>query len=518
MLDQQHAHALALELAQELGQRLLLLVAQARCRLVEQQQRRVAAQCTRDFKNPLLAQREAAGFHIHAIGQAHAFKLALRFEQQLLFLGLVHAQDRGRDAALGAEIAAQVRADGHVLQHRHGRQQVHVLEGAADAALDDLARRQARDHFTAVTHLPARHRQHARHQVEGGGLAGTIGTDQPDDLARAHLEADIVHRHQPAKLLARGAHIQDQVAGVGLLAHGQGIGLRRRQYRRPRRNQTPQERPDAIARVLQQQYQQHAEDDDLEVAVGAEQLGQHALQHILQDGQDARAQHRAPHMAHAADHGHEQVLDAVVQAKRRRVHRALQVRVQEAGHARQHCRHHEDHHLHPRGVHTHGLGHHAAALERADGAARARVQQVLHRQHGQQHHRPDQVEHRAARLQLDAEERQHRDPVQAVILAQELQVAEQEEQRQAPGNGRQRQVVAGHAHRDQPDHIGRCHRDHQPHQQPEPRRQPELRGQVRSAVRAQPHERGLPERGHATHAGQQHQPDRHDAVQPDVVA
>ncbi len=82
--------------------------------------------------------------------------------------------------------------------------------------------------------------------------------------------------------------------------------------------------------VLQQQHQQHAEHDDLEVAGGAEQLGQQVLQAILQDGQQAGAEHRAPHVPHPAHHGHEQVFDAVVQAERRRVHRALQVRVQEA--------------------------------------------------------------------------------------------------------------------------------------------------------------------------------------------
>ncbi|MNY59453.1 hypothetical protein D3C86_1959070 [compost metagenome] len=104
------------------------------------------------------------------------------------------------------------------------------------------------------------------------------------------------------------------------------------------------------------------------------------------------------------------------------------MRIEKARHARQDRRDDKDHHFHPRGIDAHRLGHHAAALERADGAARARVQQVLHRQHGQQHHRPDQVEHRAARLQLDAEERQDGDAVDAVVLAQELQVAEHEEQ------------------------------------------------------------------------------------------
>ena len=317
-----------------------------------------------------------------------------------------------------------------------------MLECAADTAFDDLARRFAADVLATVKHLATRDRQHSGHQVEGGRLARAIGANQADDLAGFHLEADIVHGNQAAKLLARGTHVEDQLTGLGLLTLLEcrcvvGCARRRRRWK-----QLADERPDAITRVLQQQHQQHAEHDDLEVAVGAQQLRQNALQAVFQDGQQTRAKHRAPHVAHATDHRHEQVFDTVVQAEWRRVHRALQMRIEKARNARQHRRKHEDHHLHPCGVHPHRLGHRAAALERADGAAWARIQQVLHRQHRHDNDGPDQVEHLAAGLQRFAEHVQHRNAVQPVVLAQEFQVAEQEEERQAPRNRRQRQVVA----------------------------------------------------------------------------
>ena len=68
--------------------------------------------------------------------------------------------------------------------------------------------------------------------------------------------------------------------------------------------------PDAVARVLQHQHEQDAEDDDLVVAARAHQARQPDLQLVLQDLHDAGADERAPDVADAAEHRHEQVLDA----------------------------------------------------------------------------------------------------------------------------------------------------------------------------------------------------------------
>jgi hypothetical protein len=50
-----------------------------------------------------------------------------------------------RDAAPHAGVTAQVCADRDVLEHRHRRKQLHVLEGPADPAAHDLPRREPVD-------------------------------------------------------------------------------------------------------------------------------------------------------------------------------------------------------------------------------------------------------------------------------------------------------------------------------------------------------------------------------------
>ena len=161
-----------------------------------------------------------------------------------------------------------------------------------------------------------------------------------------------------------------------------------------------------------------------------------------------RADERAPDVADAADHRHEQVLDAHVEVEGRRVHGALEVREQPAGDARQQRREHEHGDLDAEGVDAHRLGHLRAALDRAHRSAGARIEQVGHGERRRQHAGPEQVEEAAAGVELDAEEAERRHAEQAVVLAERLDVAEQVVERQAPGDRRERQVVARHAQRD----------------------------------------------------------------------
>ena len=106
--------------------------------------------------------------------------------------------------------------------------------------------------------------------------------------------------------------------------------------------------------------------------------GRRSCSHCLEDREDRRADQRAPDVARAADHGHEQVLDAGVQRERRRVDEALHVRVQPARHAGEQ-RGETKTIMREAGVDAERLGHHHAAPQRADRAARARVEQVLRR-------------------------------------------------------------------------------------------------------------------------------------------
>ena len=101
VLDDQDRHALLAQLAQQVGERHLLLAAQAGGRLVEHQQHRVGGQRARDLEDALRAQRQAAGQFVRAVAEADAVQLALRLLQDLALLacGPAAARPRARRSA-----------------------------------------------------------------------------------------------------------------------------------------------------------------------------------------------------------------------------------------------------------------------------------------------------------------------------------------------------------------------------------------------------------------------------------
>ena len=177
---------------------------------------------------------------------------------------------------------------------------------------------------------------------------------------------------------------------------------------------------------MQHEDHDQPEDDHLEIAGLAEQLRQQVLQPLLEDGDQAGAKQGAPHVPDTADHRHEQVFDTLRERERRRIHEALQMRIEPAGDTGELGGDGEDDDLVPGGVDTHRLGHHDAALERADGAAVARIEQVLRRHHAKHQGDPDQVVELAAALQFHAEQAHRRDAAEPGMAAEGLDVAEQE--------------------------------------------------------------------------------------------
>ena len=460
---------MGLELAQHGGQRLLLLEAQAGSRLVEQQQRRVGGQRTRDLDHALRAERQVAGRLKHAIGQADAFELALRLGKQLALFGAVAPEHRAQRALTRTQVAA----DSNVLEHRHLRDQLHVLKGAREPAPRDLARRQAIDALAAKVHFAAAQRQQTRYEVEGGALAGAVGADQADDLAGAHTEAHVVDGEQAAKGFAHGFGLKQQVTGGRLVTRGQRGGAlpvgAQGDYWQQSRQGVARARPHTVWRVLQRQHQRDAKDDHFVVATRPDQPGQPDLELVFDQLHHAGPGERAPHVAHPADHRHEQVLDAHLDAEGRWIHGALKVREQPARHRCVLRRDDEDDDLVAIGTDAHRLGHHAAALERADRTAGARVEQVDQRPGTEQRQRPDQVINAAALVEIDAKQVERRHAEQAVVLAQRLGVGHRVVDRQAPGDGRQRQVVTAHAQRQPTEQQRRRQREREADPQVEPR-------------------------------------------------
>ena len=93
-------------------------------------------------------------------------------------------------------------AGGDVVEDAHARKRLHHLKGAADAKPGDAKRGQAIDAFACKRDLARIGRLHPGDDIDQGGLAGAVGPDQSNDLARHKGEAHAVERHKPTETFA----------------------------------------------------------------------------------------------------------------------------------------------------------------------------------------------------------------------------------------------------------------------------------------------------------------------------
>ena len=272
-----------------------------------------------------------------------------------------------------------------------------------------------------------------------------------------------------------------------------------------------------LGRGLQDQHQHGAERDGFEIAGIADQPGQEVLQLVAQEGDSGGAQNGAVDPAGAAEHRHQQIFGAGADAERARRYRALEMRVEPSGQTREHRGIDEHHQLGGGGVDAKGFGGAGAAPKRADGAADAAAEQVLRRDHRKHHGDPDHHEIFARIDQRMAADPQRRNAGKPVMGAEPVEVAEQIEERDAPGDGAERQIVTGQPHRDRADQAGDDHGHDQRGGQRQPWRDAEMHGQHAGGVGAEADKGGLSERRHAADAGQQHEADRDQAGDADIV-
>ena len=89
-------------------------------------------------------------------------------------------------------------ADHHVLQHRQPVEQRDVLEGAADSDHRDLMAAHGQDRLALKDDFSSARLVEPAEAIEQRGLAGTIRADQPGDLPRHNVEANVIERdHAP---------------------------------------------------------------------------------------------------------------------------------------------------------------------------------------------------------------------------------------------------------------------------------------------------------------------------------
>ncbi|MGY4355108.1 hypothetical protein ACVW0J_001601 [Bradyrhizobium sp. i1.7.7] len=164
--------------------------AHARDGLVEHQQIRILDQQHADFEPLLLAVAEQIGVHVEPILQEDHFG------------DFVHPVAHGGVAGEGqrAEHRAAARiGDLQILEHREIVVDRRVLEFAADARLDDLVFLHPRQLLATELDRTRRCFGLAADQVEHGGLAGAVGTDDDTDLVLVDVEREIVDRLEPVE-------------------------------------------------------------------------------------------------------------------------------------------------------------------------------------------------------------------------------------------------------------------------------------------------------------------------------
>src|SRR5207237_1831756 len=87
-----------------------------------------------DREDALIAGRQIAGEVERLVAEAYPFELLQRFVAGAGFFRLVQAQGAGEQAGSGTRIGAEQ----HVVEQRHARPQLDVLEGAGDSGAGDV--------------------------------------------------------------------------------------------------------------------------------------------------------------------------------------------------------------------------------------------------------------------------------------------------------------------------------------------------------------------------------------------
>src|SRR6185437_13388193 len=96
------------------------------------------------------------------------------------------------------------------------------LEGAVDAAMDQPMRGHAADPRAIHDDVTAVRRIQAGDHVDRGRLAGTVGSDQPENFSRHDMERQTVERIETAEALDDLVDVEDR---FDLRGHSTPCGL-----------------------------------------------------------------------------------------------------------------------------------------------------------------------------------------------------------------------------------------------------------------------------------------------------
>ena len=144
------------------------------------------------------------GGQILHVKDAQQLKRAL----MLLFFALPEC-GQAENAGEHAVTDLVVKADAHIVLHRHVAEQADILKRAGDAEPVGLHGIHARGVASVEKDGAHRGLVYLGQQVKHGGLARAVGADQARDFRFADDEVEILHGMQAAELNAQMAGLQD---------------------------------------------------------------------------------------------------------------------------------------------------------------------------------------------------------------------------------------------------------------------------------------------------------------------
>src|SRR5262245_14705354 len=197
VLDPDHGDAEAMLDAQDEARQVLALVAIEPGRgLVEQQQGRLERECPGKADELLGAEGQGADRHMAETLELDELDDFLH-RRALAHLLAAHTwQEQHLGEWMGAH--ARMAAGQQVLDHGHVRKQLAMLERARDTEPGDVVWRAATQVLTAKADAPAAAVE-AADAIEDAGLAGTVRTDQGEQLSRLDRERDAVEHDEAAE-------------------------------------------------------------------------------------------------------------------------------------------------------------------------------------------------------------------------------------------------------------------------------------------------------------------------------
>jgi hypothetical protein len=135
------------------------------------------------------------------------------------------AEDEGRRDRVGQVV---VPAEREVVGDAEVVEQLDVLEHPGDAEPGDLVRRQAHELASVQLDRPLLWAVYPGDAVEDGGLAGSVGPDDGEELVHVDVERDVAQRLRATEAQSQRLRLQHGSLGVGrLLPAGQDAAQRR---------------------------------------------------------------------------------------------------------------------------------------------------------------------------------------------------------------------------------------------------------------------------------------------------